>query len=235
MALDLLPSGIRDLWEVHKYRHACAILSIDFPTEWADLLYVLGNFRLKASSILTQGGRKSPIAVSINGLFSERGWVEKDFDIAITIDGEPHPSPTHQVDYYKNKVAIETEWNNKDPFYDRDLTTFRLLFDLHAISVGVIITRADELQAIFNELRRGKSFGASTTHMSKLLPKIESGSIGGCPLLVFGITRRLYVDDRPPVTPAAGAAVLDVTPASPTPTEPAAEAEGGAEPEADDE
>jgi len=31
--------------------------------------------------------------------------------------------------------------------------------------------------------------------MSRLLPRIEGGSGGGCPILVFGITRRLYVDD----------------------------------------
>jgi hypothetical protein len=38
--------------------------------------------------------------------------------------------------------------------------------------------------------------------MRKLLPKIASGSAGGCPLLVFGITQKLYVDDAPGV--AAG-------------------------------
>jgi hypothetical protein len=95
------------------------------------------------------------------------------------------------------------ELHNKDPFYDRDLNNFRLLFDLHAISVGVIITRADELQDVFNRLGRGKSFGQSTTHMRKLLPKIESGSVGGCPLLAFGITKALYDDDTEgaPATP----------------------------------
>jgi hypothetical protein len=89
-------------------------------------------------------------------------------------------------------VALEIEWNNKDPFFDRDLNNFRLLFDLRAVSVGVIVTRADELQRIFKEIGRGSSYGASTTHMSKLLPKIEGGGAAGCPLLVFGITAALY-------------------------------------------
>jgi hypothetical protein len=105
-------------------------------------------------------------------------------------------SPTHQIDCYKNRVALEIEWNNKDPFYDRDLNNFRLLFDLRAISVGVIITRCDDLQEIFVSLGRGKSFGASTTHMSRLLPRIEGGGGAGCPLLVFGITKRLYRKDE---------------------------------------
>ena len=63
------------------------------------------------------------------------------------------------------------------------------------ISVGVIITRTDELQEIFDEIGRGKSYGASTTHMSKLLPKLAGGGGGGCPILVFGISKALYVED----------------------------------------
>lgn len=104
-------------------------------------------------------------------------------------------SPTHKIDCYKNRIALEIEWNNKDPFFDRDLNNFRLLFELRAISVGIIITRCDALQEIFDHLGRGKSYGSSTTHMSKLLPRIEGGGGAGCPVLVFGITKKLYNDD----------------------------------------
>ena len=91
------------------------------------------------------------------------------------------------MDCFKNGIALELEWNNKDPFFDRDLNNFRLLFDLHVVSVGIIITRCDELQTCFNELKKSASYGASTTHMSKLIPRIEGGGGAGCPLLVFGI------------------------------------------------
>ena len=104
-------------------------------------------------------------------------------------------SPTHSIDCFKNRIALEIEWNNKDPFFDRDLNNFRLLFDLRAVSVGVIVTRCDELQNIFDELGRGSSYGASTTHMAKLLPRIQGGGGAGCPILVFGIRRTLYVED----------------------------------------
>ena len=73
--------------------------------------------------------------------------------------------------------------------FDRDLNNFRLLFDLRVISVGIIITRSDELQQIFDKLNKGDSYGASTTHMSKLLPRINGGGGAGCPILVFGITK----------------------------------------------
>jgi hypothetical protein len=103
-------------------------------------------------------------------------------------------SPTHKVDCYKNQVALEIEWNNKDPFFDRDLNNFRLLFELRAISIGVTVTRCDRLQEVFDELGKGASYGSSTTHMSRLLPRIEGGGGGGCPILVFGITKKLYME-----------------------------------------
>ncbi len=153
------------------------------------------GFRLKQSWITTGGGNKSKLAAAIDGFLAGRGWVEKQFQTAIEVDGKRMDSPTHKVDCYRNGIALEIEWNNKDPFYDRDLNNFRLLFDLRAVSVGIIITRSDELQEIFNDLGRGSSYGNSTTHMSKLLPRIEGGGGAGCPLLVFGITRSLLVED----------------------------------------
>jgi hypothetical protein len=141
------------------------------------------------------GGRKSKVASAIDKLLYDRGWEEKQFSTSVKVDESVLESPTHKVDCYKNHVALEIEWNNKDPFFDRDLNNFRLLFDLRAISVGVIITRCDDLQDIFNKLGRGPSYGASTTHMSKLLPRVRGGGGAGCPILVFGITKGLYKKD----------------------------------------
>lgn len=194
MSLDLIPKNIRELYEVREWRNATAVLYGAHPDEWKDIMTILSSFRLLKSDILKPGGRKSPIAEKIDSHFYKLGWTEKTFDTKITVDEDEYESPTHGVDCYKNRVAVEVEWNNKDPFYDRDLNNFRLLFDLRAIDVGVIITRCDELQEIFNELGKGSSYGASTTHMSKLLPRLEGGGGGGCPILVFGIRKTLYVE-----------------------------------------
>lgn len=191
----LIPEDIRNLYEIHEWRNACAVLHGAHPEEWADILTVLREFRLLRSEIVRPGGRKSPIAVRLDSRFYELGWVEKAFDTKIVVDEYTYETPTHSVDCFKNRVAVEIEWNNKDPFFDRDLNNFRLLYELRAIDVGVIVTRCDELQEIFNELGKGESYGASTTHMSKLLPRIEGGGGGGCPILVFGITKKLYVPD----------------------------------------
>ncbi len=192
MGVNLLPASIMENYEIHEWKHACSILKTDFPQEWDDLIELLSTFKFYKSWINTPGGSKSRVSGSIDSFLYKKGWIEKEFDTSVMVDETLMESPTHKVDCYKNEIALEIEWNNKDPFYDRDLNNFRLLFDLRAISVGIIITRSDHLQFIFNDLGRGKSFGNSTTHMSKLIPRIEGGSGGGCPVLVFGITKKLY-------------------------------------------
>lgn len=190
-----IPQFIVGNYEIHEWRHAVAILATDYPNEWRDILDVLSGFRLHRSEIAVGGGSKSQVAGRIDGAFIAKGWRERSFRTRIVIDDQSLDSPTHKVDCFKNKVGLEVEWNNKDPFFDRDLNNFRLLFDLRALSVGVIVTRCDELQTIFAQLGRGSSYGMSTTHMSKLLPRIEGGGGGGCPILVFGISAKLYVED----------------------------------------
>lgn len=195
MLRDRLPPFVRENYEAYEGRHASAILTQDFPQEWNDLMEMLTTLRLQKSWITVGGGNKSKLALFVDRFLVARGWVEKQFQTAIEVDGKRLDSPTHKVDCFRNGIALEVEWNNKDPFFDRDLNNFRLLFDLRAVSVGVILTRADALQDIFNDLGRGSSYGNSTTHMSKLLPRIEGGGGAGCPLIVFGITRSLYVED----------------------------------------
>ncbi len=189
----LVPPDIAELYEVHEWRNAVGVLQTACPQEWNDIQNALRIFRLHETEVQTAGGSRSAIVARLEQPLKDAGWIERQFQTAIVVDGEQRDSPTHSVDCFKERVALEVEWNNKDPFYDRDLNNFRLLFDLQVIDVGVIITRCSELQIIFNELGRGASFGNSTTHMGKLLPRLRGGSGGGCPIVVFGISERLYV------------------------------------------
>ncbi len=118
------------------------------------------QFRLCKSWITQGGDRKSKVSESIDSYLYDRGWEEKEFKTQIVVDANSRDIPTHKIDCFKNRIAVEIKWNNKYPFYDRDLNNFRLLFDLQAISVGIIITRCDELQEIFKGLSRGTSYGA---------------------------------------------------------------------------
>lgn len=196
MALEDLPKFVRENYAVHEWRHASAVLAKDFAKEWDDLIAVLADFRLLKSHIAVGGGGKSKVSGSIDQAFTARGWRERKFATQIRVDEHTFDSPTHKVDCFKNGIGVEIEWNNKTEFYDRDLNNFRLLFELRALNVGVIITRCDELQKIFDDLGRGSSYGSTTTILSKLLRKLEGGSGGGCPVLVFGITQSLYVEDH---------------------------------------
>jgi hypothetical protein len=198
-----VPDDIQRLYEVHEWRNGLAVLTAACPKEWADIQCALREFRLYATEIIRKGGNRSRIAIRIDSLLAARGWRKREFDTKVVVDDHERVSPTHEIDMFKGGVAFETEWNNKDPFYDRDLNNFRLLFDLRVIQVGVIVTRCDELQALAVELGRDRqSYGASTTHMSKLLPRLEGGGGGGCPVVVLGIRRTAFVDDRAsPVEP----------------------------------
>lgn len=199
--IHLVPQELRTQYLVKEWRNAAGVLSTACPNEWQEIIEVLGRFRLLQSEVMAAGKNRSPISRQIDSAFYERGWKEKKFTTAIKVDGVEYESPTHKVDCFKGRVALELEWNNKDPFYDRDLNNFRLLFDLRAIDVGVIVTRSAELQQIFNKLGKGSSYGNSTTHHEKLWPRLDGGGGGGCPVLTFAITPTLYVEDGPP-TPA---------------------------------
>jgi len=152
-------------------------------------------FELRRSDILQPGGGRSPISKGIDDFLGDRGWRPKSFDIKIVVDDAPIPTPTHKIDNFRNRVGLEVEWNNKTEFYDRDLNNFRLLRELRVLSVGVIVTRLSELQDVFDELGKGSSYGASTTHWNKLIPKVDGGGAGGCPLLLIGLGKACYRPD----------------------------------------
>lgn len=197
----LIPEDIAAAYQVEEWRNATGVLQTAHPVEWQDIQEVLRTFEFRKSEILKGGGRKSVIAERIDGFLTGRGWAEKKFETRIRVDEEERDSPTHKVDCFKGRVGLEIEWNNKDPFFDRDLNNFRLLFDLRVIDVGVIVTRASNLQSVFRGLGKkvADKYGASTTHMDKLLPRIEGGSGGGCPILAFGITKAKYIEDDAPI------------------------------------
>lgn len=101
----------------------------------------------------------------------------------------------HNIDFLKNQVACDLEWNSKDQTFDRDLLAMRTYFDCGIIDVGVIITRSTELHDVFKKIldEKGKSilskYGASTTHMQKLLYRLDSRRNGGCPILAIGMKK----------------------------------------------
>lgn len=109
---SIVPADIAALYEVHEWRNGLAILAAAHPQEWDDILAVLRGFRLLRSSILKPGGRKSTIAEKLDSHFLKLDWKEKGFKTKIMVDDAVYDTPTHKVDCYKNRVALEVEWNN---------------------------------------------------------------------------------------------------------------------------
>jgi hypothetical protein len=131
--------------------HAKAILAGDFPGALAELDAVLAQLALPVTEIIGSGGGETRFTQRLRRSLAGLGWSKHVFEIGKTIDGVPRESTSHEVDHVKafgdaGVIACEIEWNNKDPFFDRDLENFKRLHAEGAISVGVLITRGRSLQ-----------------------------------------------------------------------------------------
>ena len=191
---NYIPDDIRTLYEVHDYKHAAAILANEFPTEFGELMDALRQFRITTADITTSGGNESNIPKIISRILRPLGWREDKMRAEMLVDGKPVHSDTHWVDYIKGRVAFDLEWNSKDQTFDCDLFAFRSFHEFGRISAAVLLTRSADLNLVFKALDVKAKYGASTTWMGKLLPRLDAGRGGGCPLLVLGITPRLIID-----------------------------------------
>lgn len=196
------------MYEVHNYRHAAEVLATGCPDEFNELIGALMNFRLTKADILEKGGNESKIPKRVASLFRPLGWYETRIrgDLVVTIETHTNEGlqkaetrlddfmDGHKVDFVKNRVAFDLEWNSKDQTFDRDLYAFRAFHEAGVISAAVLLTRSAELNNVFKELGVMAKYGASTTWMGKLLYRLKAGRNGGCPVLVLGITPKLIED-----------------------------------------
>lgn len=100
----------------------------------------------------------------------------------------------HKIDYVKNRVAFDVEWNSKDQTFDRDLYAFAAFYQANIIDAAILVTRSAKLNDVFKKLGIMPKYGASTTWMGKLDYRIQANRSGGCPVLALGITPKLIED-----------------------------------------
>ena len=189
-----IPEDLRERYEFHDFHHAAAILAAEFPAEHEDLCTALRDFSIGQEEILAGGGNESAIPKRIDAILRPVGWHKHRLNAKLLVDEEIVSEDTHWIDYVKGRVAFDLEWNSKDQTFDRDLYAFSRFFQFNRISVGVLLTRSEELNLLFRELGVLKKYGASTTWMGKLLPRLHAGRNGGCPVLAIGIKRDVVVD-----------------------------------------
>ena len=140
-------------FDVLTRNHAEAILAHDFPRELELLVRVLSEFRIPLSEVVMSGGGEAGLTQRLRHELSDLNWRKHKFQVQTVVDGYARAGVSHEVDHVKfadkGTLALEIEWNNKDPFFDRDLENFQRLHALSAISLGIVITRGQSMQDAF--------------------------------------------------------------------------------------
>lgn len=193
-----LPAGYR--YGVTRY--ADLILREAFPKLFADLVETLDEYMIDVEELLKGGGGRASHTARFDATLGKRGWGKRNISISRLIDGKPlHVTKGHEIDMFAAGsdsdpypgIGVEMEWNNKDPFYDRDLLNFQALHHEGALAVGIIVTRGPELQRLIGPTIRTSTtannmkYGQSSTHWNKLIPRVNLGGGGECPLILIGI------------------------------------------------
>ena len=191
---DYIEEDLLERFEFYNYNHALEIITQAFPEEWSNIVTCLRTLEITTADLRKAGGNETDIPKKFDDVLYPLDWKEIKI-VPGYIDG-------HNIDFVKGRVAFDLEWNSKDQTFDRDLLAMRTYYDCDIISAGIIITRAEELNDVFKTVydHDGKpiirKYGASTTWMGKLLPRLESRRNGGCPVLAIGIKKLCIVDWR---------------------------------------
>ncbi|MCG6111531.1 MAG: restriction endonuclease [Paracoccus sp.] len=137
-------------FDVAIRNHAGAILAVDFPDIAAELEDALLGVQIPAEELIRSGGGEAQSTQRLRHALYAAGWPKHNFNFRLLVDGVETVANSHEIDHVRRDelgtVACEIEWNNKDPFFDRDLENFQRLHAQSAISVGVLITRGASLQ-----------------------------------------------------------------------------------------
>lgn len=179
------PNLAKKGFDIRCVSHADAILAHDFSHALTELEEALSVLDLPITEIIGSGGGETKFTQRLRRTLSAMDWRKHVFEIAKTVDGVPKESTSHEIDHVRRSsegvIALEIEWNNKDPFFDRDLENFKRLHAEGAISVGILITRGASLQAFlwdavrkFATDRRIESFDDLTNSGYTPTPKQRS-------------------------------------------------------------
>jgi hypothetical protein len=138
-------------FDVAIRNHAGAIFSIDFPEQAAELESALLDVSVPVEELIGSGGGEAQSTQRLRRRLYGVGWPKHNFSFQLIVDGIETVAQSHEIDHVRRAeagtIALEIEWNNKDPFFDRDLENFQRLHAQSAISIGVMVTRGSSMQA----------------------------------------------------------------------------------------
>jgi hypothetical protein len=143
------------------------------PAAAIEIEAVLDTLTIPVEEIVRSGGGEGAATQRIRRAFADNfNWRKHNFEIRKIVDGEEKEFVSHQIDHVKKfaagTFALEIEWNNKDPFFDRDLENFKRLHADGVISIGAIITRGETLQSSLGSFIREFAQKESLSSISDL-------------------------------------------------------------------
>ena len=222
---EYIAPDLLEKFEFYSYNHALEIITQAFPAEWSEIVDCLRQLRITTDDLRESGGNETKIPKKFVMCCIPRGWREIRISGDLHIKFYPRQAEQrgrfsqepfeekvipgyidgHNIDFLKNRIAFDLEWNSKDQTFDRDLLAMRTYYDCDLVSAGIIITRSAELNDIFKTIydydgktRQWKpilrKYGASTTWMGKLTYRLDSRRNGGCPILAVGIRKPCITD-----------------------------------------
>ena len=222
---EYIAPDLLEKFEFYSYNHALEIITQAFPAEWSEIVDCLRQLRITTDDLRESGGNETKIPKKFDDVLYPRGWREIRISGDLHIKFYPRQAEQrgrfsqepfeekvipgyidgHNIDFLKNRIAFDLEWNSKDQTFDRDLLAMRTYYDCDLVSAGIIITRSAELNDIFKTIydydgktRQWKpilrKYGASTTGMGKLTYRLDSRRNGGCPILAVGIKKPCITD-----------------------------------------
>ncbi len=137
-------------FDIQAENHVLAVLIRDFPEPLDELCNVLIGVRISDVELIRGGGGEANSTQRLRRSLTDRGWFKRNIIIRKIVDGAERSAISHEIDHVRRmengSIALEIEWNNKDPFFDRDLENFQRLHSEGAISAGVVVTRGKSLQ-----------------------------------------------------------------------------------------
>jgi Restriction endonuclease BglII len=162
-------------FQIEFHSHARAILLTDFTRPMRELVGVLEGVTIPIEEIVASGGGEAKGTQRLRRALFEKGWTKGRFKIVKSINDVEKESVTHEIDHVRGMpdgsvLALEIEWNNKDPFFDRDLENFKRLHAEGAISAGVLVTRGTSLQDNLRALVRRFAEQRSVSAFADLKP-----------------------------------------------------------------
>lgn len=156
----MILTRLRDAgFSLHFSSHAEAILASDFGELANELEQALLAVSIPITEIVGSGGGEAQLTQRLRRAFANLGWNKRNVEIKKIVDGVERESISHEIDHFhatsNGNFALEIEWNNKDPFFDRDLENFKRLHAEGVVSVGAIVTRGPDMQQMLRDLVAG--------------------------------------------------------------------------------